>query len=75
MRVNDTEAAQRVAEHENLVGELADALEECLKDTKKAIEDHILQFGEYYRPKRLEAWRETVRKANAVLAKAQGVTS
>lgn len=30
MRVNDTEAAQRVAEHENLVGELVEALKDSI---------------------------------------------
>jgi len=36
MRVNDTEAAQRVAEHENLVGELVEALKSL----------HCLVWGE-----------------------------
>lgn len=64
-------AIARCCDHENLVGELVEALEECLEDSEQAVADYILKYGENWRPQRLAAMRETVLKARAVLAKAK----
>lgn len=45
MRVNDTEAAQRVAEHENLVGELVEALEIAEKRLTEKCEENLAAFN------------------------------
>ena len=70
MCLSNEAAAIKLAERDNLVGELADSLEQCLEDSEQAITDHILKFGENYKPKRLDAMREKVKKARAALAKA-----
>jgi len=58
MRVSDTEAAQRVADNDNLVGELVEALRDAVSAAEKATSGVV----------RID-W---LKNARAVLAKAQG---
>lgn len=62
MRVNDTEAAQRVAEHENLVGELVSALRDCVHVMERELNG-------------LAVIQPELRQARAVIAKAEGATA
>ncbi|MBB0023663.1 hypothetical protein [Ralstonia pickettii] len=56
MRVSDTEAAQRVADNDNLVGELVEALDGCIEHM-----EHSTPQG-----------RAAYENAKAVCAKAKG---
>ena len=58
MHLSDTEAAQRVADNDNLVGELVDVVKEVFSIGERLVDD---VYG-----------YEFVQKAKAVLAKAQG---
>lgn len=52
--------------------DLLEALMECVEDSEAAVGQYVQAYGETYRPKRLAAMRETVRKARAAIAKATG---
>lgn len=67
----DLEAAAELRRLHGLNAELLEALLECVEDSEQAVTDYVLMYGEKYRPQRLEAMRETVRKARAAIAKAE----
>ncbi len=52
--------------------ELVEALKECVEDSEQAVSDYLQKYGTNYRPERLTAMSETVAKARAALAKAEG---
>lgn len=52
--------------------ELLDALKECVEDSEQAVGEYVEKYGETYRPQRLQAMRDTVTKARAAIAKAEG---
>lgn len=52
--------------------ELVEALKECVEDSEQAVSDYLQKYGPNYRPERLTAMSETVAKAIAALAKAEG---
>ena len=56
---------------EALIGQLADALDECAEDSASVVNDYVQAYGENHRPLRLKAMRETVTKAKDALAAAR----
>lgn len=52
--------------------ELVEALKECVEDSEQAVSDYLQKYGCNYRPERLTAMSETVAKARAAIAKAEG---
>jgi hypothetical protein len=70
MRVSDNEAAQRVADNDNLVGELVEALRETMGTLSEAIE--ILYCGAGRTEQFGARVGKTREKFHEVLAKAQG---
>ncbi len=52
--------------------ELLEALKECVEDSEQAVGEYVEKYGETYRPQRLQAMRDTVTKARAAIAKAEG---
>lgn len=52
--------------------ELVEALKECVEDSEQAVSDYLQKYGHNYRPERLTAMSETVAKARAAIAKAEG---
>lgn len=55
--------------------ELLAALKECVEDSEQAVTDYLQKYGFSYRPERLTAMSETVAKARAAIAKAEGGAS
>ena len=65
MRVNDTEAAQRVAEHENLVGELV----EGIKSARNWMNGDKWRFSPDQKER--DCWQRQDDELDALIAKAQ----
>ena len=63
------DAARRVMAQRD---ELLKALKECVEDSEQAVGEYVEKYGETYRPQRLQAMRDTVTKARAAIAKAEG---
>lgn len=47
---------------------LRECLIDCLDDSRQAVFDHEVNYGEYFRPQRLAAVRKTVADAEKALA-------
>lgn len=63
------DAARLVLQQRN---ELLKALKECVEDSEQAVGEYVEKYGETHRPRRLQAMRDTVTKARAAIAKAEG---
>lgn len=63
-------AAELRAQHE-LIQKLKAALEDCVDEAEQAVTDHVMSFGETYKPARLTALRKQVADARAALAAAE----
>ena len=70
--VSHADAAAELRRLHAINAELVEALKECVEDSEQAVSDYLQKYGTNYRPERLTAMSETVAKARAALAKAEG---
>lgn len=54
---------------------LLESLVESIEDSQAVVDQHVLNYGETWRPARLSALRACVAKARAAIAKATGSTT
>ena len=69
----NAEASAELRRLHAINAELVVALKECVEDSEQAVSDYLQKYGHNYRPERLTAMSETVAKARAAIAKAEGI--
>jgi hypothetical protein len=62
------EAAAMLRKQDAVIKQLREALIDCLDDSREAVGNYEVTYGEHFRPQRLAAMRKTVADAEAALA-------
>ena len=62
------DCAEMLRRQHEAIKQLRECLRDCLDDSRQAVFDHEVNYGEYFRPQRLAAVRKTVADAEQALA-------